>query len=381
MEPGSQCWRHSTGVRVGCGSSAVGVALRRLTLVPFALLFVAAPASPQVSGTVRAPDLDPVPVAEVLLWGHGRLLDRVLTQGNGRFGSRIPSDSVQRISIHHIGYHTEILSGPTARSPDISVVLEPRPIPLPELEVVVSRDICLQEPSQYGYDIWLAASRRYASDTAFRGGLAAGHQESGDVSVNQLGAVEAANLVPRMSRWRGARPGQTLEDRVDSEGYAWPLQSGVSLGARHLNWVYPSFEERHAYHFATAAFGERHRFHVLDTDREDVELVFCPPPGERTGLRGRLQLSGDSMFVAARWSILSEDPVEGAGGEVIFGEVRDATGQRHLVSARGSYWRHSGRGAENPDPPRYYWQVIRINTEWIVSPDSEWPDCRPRWCH
>lgn len=346
----------------------------------FSLAFVAVPASPQVSGTVRAPNVDPVPVAEVLLWGRGRLLDRVLTEGNGRFASRVPPDSVQRISIHHIGFLTEVLSGPTARSSDISVVLEPRPIPLPEIEVVVSREICSQEPSQRAYDLWVAASRRYSSDTAFRGGLAAGHQESGDVSVNRLGALRTAKLVPRMSRWRGARPGQTLEDRVETEGYAWRLQAGTSLGARHLNWVYPSFEERHAYHFATAAFGERHRFHVLDADQEDVVLVFCPPVGERAGLRGRIELSGDSMFVAARWSVLSEDPDEGAGGEVIFGEVRDATGQRHLVSARGSLWRHSGRGGEDPNPPRQYWQVVRINTEWIVSPDSEWPDCRPRWC-
>jgi hypothetical protein len=86
------------------------------------------------------------------------------------------------------------------------------------------------------------------------------------------------------------------------------------------------------------------------------------------------------MFISARWSFLTKDPDEGAGGEVVFGEVRDAAGQRHLVSSRGAYWRYATRDVLYPNIPRSYYQVVRLNTEWIISPDSELPDCRPRWC-
>jgi hypothetical protein len=357
-----------------------GTAVRTILAVILCLALDTAAVSSQVSGTVRARDVGPMSAAEVLIWGRGRLVDRLITDGDGRFQSSVPRDSVRRISIHHIGFLTEIIADPTALSSEISVVLDRLPIALPEIEVVVSRDICSEEPSQRAYDLWSAASSRYASDTALRGGLAAGHQESGDVRSDRLGEVRAAQLIPRMSRWRGAGPGQTMEDRVESEGYAWPLEPGASLGARHLHWVYPSFEERHAYHFATATFGERHRFYLMDASDEGAVLAFCPLEGERTGLRGRIELSGDSMFTAARWSVLTGDPYEGAGGEVVFGEVRDANGQRHLVASRGTYWRHSGRNVPYPNLPRSYWQLIRINTEWILSPDSEWPDCRPRWC-
>lgn len=357
-----------------------GAVVRTILAVILCLALDAAAVSPQVSGTVRARDVGPMSAAEVLIWGGGRLFDRLSTDGDGHFSSSVPRDSVRRISIHHIGFLTEIITDPTALSSEISVILDRLPFALPEIEVMVSRDTCSEEPSQRAYNLWSAASSRYASDTGLRGGLAGGHQESGDVRSDRLGEMRAARLIPRMTRWHGASAGQTLEARVEREGYAWPLAPGTSLGARHLNWVYPSFEERHAYHFATAAFGENHRFYVMDASEEGTELAFCPLDRERTGLRGRIELSGDSMFISARWSVLTEDPDEGAGGEVVFGEVRDANGQRHLVSSRGTYWRHSGRKVQYPNLPRSYWQIVRINTEWIISLDAEWPDCQPRWC-
>lgn len=332
-----------------------GAVVRTILAVTLCLGLGAAAGSAQISGTVRARGIGPMSAAEVLVWGRGRLLDRLATDGDGHFKSDVPRDSVRRISIHHVGFPTEIIADPNALSFEVSVVLDPLPIALPELEVVVSRDICSEEPSRRAHDLWSAASSRYVSDTGSRGGLAAGHQERGHVGSDRLGGVEAAQLRPRMSRWRGARADQTLEARVEREGYAWPVESRTSLGARHLNWVYPRFEERHGYHFATAEFGENHRFYLIDASEEGAELAFCPRRREGAGLRGRIKLSGDSAFLSARWSILTENPDEGAGGELVFGEVRDADGQRHLVSSRGAYWRHSGREVQYPNLPRNYY--------------------------
>jgi len=354
--------------------------MRAVPVVLLCLVLDVAAVSPQISGTVRARDVGPMSAAEVLVWRSGSLLDRLITDRDGRFASDVPRDSVRRISIHHIGFFTEVIADPAALTSEISVVLDRLPIALPEIEVVVSRDICSEEPSERARNLWSAASSRYARDTGLRGGLAAGHQERGNVRADRLGEVTAAELTPRMSRWRGARAGQTLEDRVEEGGHAWPAEPGARPEARHLHWVYPRFEERHAYHFATAEFGAHHQFYLMDASGEGAELAFCPRTRARPGLQGRINLSGDSMFISARWSILTDDPEEGVGGEVVFGEVRDAGGERHLVASRGAYWRHSGRDPLYPNMPRRYYQIVRLNTEWIISSDSEWPDCRPRWC-
>jgi hypothetical protein len=336
--------------------------------------------SSQVSGTVRARDLGPLPAAEILVWGDRRLLDRLTTDQKGFFHTDVPRPNVRRLSVHHIGFSTEIVSDPKALSSPVVVWLDRLPVPLPEVEVVVSRELCSGDPDPRARDLWSTASRRYAEDTGSRGGLVGGHLERGDVTADRVGEVTAAQLRPRMSRWRGARPGQTLEDRVARDGYAVPVQSGMSVGARHLNWIYPLFEERHAYHFSTAAFGENHRFYLVHADETGAELAFCPGSSEGSGLRGRIRLSGDSMFVSARWSVPHLNPDEAAGGEVVFGEVEDSAGQRHLVSLRGSYWRRSGGDVLYPNLPRRYYHVVRLNTEWIISKDFDWPDCRPRWC-
>lgn len=345
-----------------------------------------AEAAGQVTGAVSDDTGQPLTGAEVILWGDGRLLSRVATDRSGRFQAEVDLSDVRRLSAHFLGYQTKVVPLDAAQATDVTMALTPLPLPLPELTVVVAQDGCSEPDDPRARALWNEARSRYAADTGRRGGLVGGHIEEGDVRSDRLGEVQAGVLVPTMRRWEGGgRPStsflwELLEDRVASDGYAWRPERRLELGLRHLNWEYPAFEERHGYHFATPEFGAAHRFQILSEGSAGVELAYCGKDRDRPWLHGSLVIGSDSMFVSARWSVVTEEPNENAGGELIFAEARDANGELHLVSARGIFWRHNGSEAPYPDLPRSYHQIAIVNVEWIISLDSAMPDCRPRWC-
>lgn len=358
--------------------------MKRLLLL--AILCWCGEVAGQVSGTVTDDAGRFLAGAEVIAWGEGQLLSRVATDGRGRFMIEAAPTDVRRISIHYLGYETEIVGLDDSVAPDLSVALVPLPLALPELTVTVVQDGCSDPEDPRARALWDATRSRYASDTGRRGGLVGGHIEEGSVRSDWLGEVQAEVLVPTMRRWEGGgRPSSSflwelLEDRTAAVGYAWKSERRLELGLRHLNWEYPAFEERHGYHFATPDFGSAHRFRILSDGPSGVELAFCGKDQSRPWLRGRLLIGPDSAFVSTSWSVVTDEPNENAGGEVLFGEVRDAGGELHLVSARGVFWRHNGKEAAYPDLPRSYHQLAIVNVEWIISMDSAMPDCRPRWC-
>jgi hypothetical protein len=347
-----------------------------ISLVGGAAILDQSPALSQVSGTVQTSGSVPVADAEVLIWGSGLLLDRRLTNSDGRFLSEVSRDSIRRISVHHLGFTTVTISGPVDSSGRVSAVLQALPAPLPEIEVV-ARDLCAGEPNARARELWSNARRRYAQDTGKRGGLAGGRQERGYVQPARIGTMRGVPTTPRMTRWRGEVDENGLARRLEQEGYAWRRRPGSSLGSRYGWWAYPEFDARHGYHFATSGFGDRHDFYLVGEDEQGFEIAFCPRGRGSSGLRGRILISDDSRFTLARWSVRAANPDELAGGEIVFGEVLDAEGSAHLVAARGVFWREVGE--DHPRERRYY-QEMRLNTDWIISQGAEWPDCRPKWC-
>ena len=84
--------------------------------------------------------------------------------------------------------------------------------------------------------------------------------------------------------------------------------------------------------------------------------------------------------MSVRWAARTDDPDEGAGGEVLFSEAYDALGGRHLVAGRGVFWRNDGRKPLYPNIPKDFYQLILVNADWVISTNDIAPDCEPRPC-
>jgi len=338
----------------------------------------------QLSGRVLTDAGSPLPNAVIQIWGSAELMADLETDRSGRFVSDLPLERVRRASIHHLGYGVEIVGVDQFRVGPVEVVMHGLPVALPMLEVTITSDICAESEDSGARQVWEAARRRYSAETRYRGGAAETRGSFGHVRAESVGRFQLAHQQRQgWQAWVGATddssPGRyrVIERIIAERGYAWGQRS-ASVGRRVLNWVYPLLEGRHAYHFATPEFGRGHAFHVVAVSSSHTELAFCPKSASQASIQGRLVIASDSTFLSARWTFVTDAPIEGAGGEVLFGEATDSEGEVHLVSARGIFWRHDG------EPPMYegisktYVQLVRVTDQWRVSVDAHMPDVSDR---
>jgi hypothetical protein len=358
---------------------------RMITGISLALSLVwSADLSAQVAGQVRTDDGSALPGAEVVFWGGGQVLAEDVTDPAGRFEVALEPAEVRRISVHYVGFGTEIVAGEQLSGDPLDIRLSALPISLPEVAVLLTRDICNEPEDPAARALWESARQSYQKDTGVRGGLAWGRGLETDVRGDRLGDYGDSRLVGWGRGWGMWPSGEgrirpSLEESVVEFGYAWrPGLSTSGTERRHLNWSYPEFEQRHAYHFVTDTFGARHTFHLLEEGSS--EIAFCPIERSQAWLQGRLSLGADGSFVSLRWAVRTSDPQEGAGGEVLFMDAHDVAGGRHLVSGRGVFWRHDGRKPLYPDVPRDYYQLILVNSGWKISTNEIRPDCAARTC-
>lgn len=352
--------------------------LRSVVLI--GLMIMGLEASAQVTGHVEDDLGQPMPNAIVAVIGHDRLLDEVATDRTGVFLSDVRLPDVRRLSVHYIGYATSVLDASTLRAEGVRVVMDPLPVRLPGIVAHITRDVCSERDDPRARALWEAAKSRYSDETAWRGGAISGLGQASYVRSDALGSYDPKELIPMTSGWAGAAEGPYplhLETQIEQPGYAWSRseddRKSIATARRHLNWAYPEFERRHAYHFATLTFSERHTLHLIGDSPGGTEIVYCPLPRDGAEMRGRLTIAQDTTFAEARWSIQTDDPFEDASGEIVFADAFDAAGARHLVSARGTFWRHNGRAAPYPDLPRSYTQIVRVAREWVICTDSRAP--------
>lgn len=316
----------------------------------------------------------PIPGALVEIMGEGRQLGWVTAGADGRV--EVPAESwseARRLNIRHIGYQPHILA--IGAVPDDGVVrIQPRAVRISGLEVVASSTSCPVQDDPAARAIWAQVADQYADDTGTRDVEGQWLAERGPVRETELFESDPDRLQRGHYGWIGGTSGAEayqrplLESVVENDGYAWEPSLGRS-SRRHLNWAYPELEGRHAYHFATSAFGARHDMAVAERGAGWVSLVFCPKEEGRDGasIFGRLTMSDDGWFLSAEWLVDTEDPDEGAGGEVTFMTVEEQASQKpHLLAARGLFFRHNGRPAPYPDLPRDYYRELRIYLDWQV---------------
>ncbi len=327
--------------------------------------------------------LGPIPAVQVELWGRAVHLGSVTSDADGRFtiGAALMRELV-RVSLHHLGFRTQILQTEALLASD-SVVLSPLPVELNGLSVVVEGCSCPRDDEVEARAVWEGARRRYQTSTGFRGGAIRYFGSIGPVRETELFSIDQERMALLVTKWTGsAWPPEAgmfplLEGLVRQLGYAWHR---VSSRLRYLNWTYPELDGRHAYHFATDAFGGLHTFHVLSRRNDQVVLGFCPLRGsDMPTVTGTLTVVPGGGLLEAEWSFDTPEPDEEAGGRVVFVDFMDGTSSRpHLVAGRGIFFRHNGKPAPFPDLPRSYLRDARISVNWAISPGSEMPALPPR---
>lgn len=345
--------------------------MRRTTV---GMLWLVWPAALAAQVDVRVVGNDgPISAVRVDVWGTAELLATLTTDADGR----VRVDSLQfrdsrRLSFSHLMYRTRIL--PSSLLEDGTVIeLEARALEVEGITVLVDARSCPQPDDPEARRRWRVASSGYSSVTGYQESFARTLSAVGMVRSTELFDVPVERLQPASS-WRTAATWPTepgtyplLEARVETDGYVW--ERGLTTGSRHLNWAYPTFEGRHAYHFATETFGGLHSFFLVAEDQGVSTIGFCPGPA-LTGLpsiRGTIVLSEVEGLLSAEWRFQSPKPDEEAGGEVLFATyVGSVGGDAHLMAARGLFYRHNGKDPPYPDLPRDYFRVIHVYTEWRV---------------
>ena len=167
-----------------------------------------------------------------------------------------------------------------------------------------------------------------------------------------------------------------LDERVVTEGYAWPpLVIAGTTGARSLSWLYPGLEGAYAHHFAGEVFGSLHDFSVVHESEDEVTLAFCPN-GRGTGatIRGSIRLVPGEALLAADWRFETSGPDEGAGGAVTFAAYGEGPGlPPHLVAAEGYFYRYRSLNPPYPDMPKSYARFGARSIRWKIHATGERP--------
>lgn len=339
------------------------------------LLVSARPASAQVMLTIVDGSGAPVPAVSVHVLGTAEIIQELYSGTDGTVVIDTPRwPDVRRLSMSHLGFRTRILQA-DALPVDGTVLIEPQPLGIEGFEVEARGELCPILPDPAAREVWQEVAARYAADTGRRRLVGTSLRGAGPVREPYLYRVDSDGLertedriAPGVYRPGFAR-GEPLERRIEEEGYAWEPPP-VTYGVRTLAWEYPRLESTHAYHFATEAFGRLHDFALVGERYGRTTLVFCPRRADRDdGLRGLLEVVPGTRFVHAEWIFRTDEPREGAGGEVVFQTYHEGRTRRpHLLAWRGIFFRHSGHTPPYPELGRDYFREVRDEMEWRVLP-------------
>lgn len=315
----------------------------------------------------------PVPAVRVDVWGTAELLGTVSTDARGH--STVGADQwdrARRISLSHLGYQTLILSTSLIESGS-AIALEPRATEIAGVSVLVDARGCPQPDDPEARRRWELARSGYSAQTGYQASFVRELRLEGSVREPELFDLPIERMRPTNS-WRTeatwpTEPGTypLLEGVVENAGYVW--ERGSSSNPRDLNWAYPRFEGRHAYHFGTDLFGRLHTFFMVRETEGRTTVGFCSAPQRSSlpSMHGTIVLDELEGLLSAEWRFASSDPDEGAGGEVLFASYPDSTGREsHLMAARGLFFRHNGKEPPYPDLPRDYYRSLHLYTAWSV---------------
>jgi len=329
-----------------------------------AALAVPSVAAAQVSGRVVDSFNQPLSGVEVVAWGTGEVLGRVVSDSVGEFSFDVSAFEVRRISALHQGAPSTFVH---EIQPPLLVTVATAPVELAGIDVTVEPVQCSAVDDPAARASLVAAAGEFSPQTGFRGLGWSHHERSSTSPAIMLPADEAwrfQGVHAQVGSTKQRTPGRSLlfESRVDSIGYAPYRQlEGLSSG-----WPFPALHGSDAYHFATPTFTARHKFWLESTEGSRDTIAFCPVRGG-DAIRGRLYLV-DGEFESAEWTFISEEGSElGGGGSVRFASVRDQWGALHLLAESGTRWRTA------PNRPGYFVVIATQYDDWQISESDERP--------
>jgi hypothetical protein len=123
--------------------------------------------------------------------------------------------------------------------------------------------------------------------------------------------------------------------RVLGNGYAVPFR-GLRQPRFDL-YEYPWLDSFFAGHFLDSVFATLHTFGF--ESHHPLVLRFCPQDRARPSIQGTLEFDADSALARVTWVFLTDDPVEHAGGEVLFSRPDTNDPSRTIYPVIGLFWR------------------------------------------
>jgi hypothetical protein len=182
--------------------------------------------------------------------------------------------------------------------------------------------------------LWERAAYRYANGALMPSLWAEALRGAATVGPDSFGAMDTTRAVRDTIAGSGRRPVPATRDRF----YAQPPLFGTE---RSFLWDYPLLESVQAWHFGDVLFGELNHFQLAPRDVGELVVEFCSRQDRRPYIAGRLYLGADTTMLKAEWRIVTSDPAERAGGEVVF--MPPAPGAP-LLAASGHFWRAKASG-------------------------------------
>ena len=336
----------------------------------FTLLFLCVLVQPsgelfaQVSGTVKTSGGDPVSGVTIEAWSQTRRIAAVLSETDGRF--RFSGDveaSIFLLRAAGLGFErAELIIEDEVK--EYHFVLTEDPLVIDGLVVITNQEFCeFQQGDVSAERLWEQARLRYSGlmDTL---GIASYLAEADTVvSITELGTLQLPDL-NLSQRGSSSLLRFSWTRRISRQGYAFSTRAtdGVKV---YQSWVYPPLEADFAPHFIDELFGERHYLRILDESPEGWRVSFCPKDDDYPSISGIIALAPDTTFATIRWSFDTPEPIENAGGSILFSPVSPGDSALYLLPREAITWKSL--------PDGYYLQKYQRYEAWHVAPGDSVP--------
>lgn len=302
---------------------------------------------------------------------RGRLLGGRITGEDGAFAfdlSDLAPTATVLLRANRLGYRMLERRIDPRSGEEHRLRLEEEPIAIRELVVESEGLGCRIEDQEAARNLWRAMRRRYVGPMDTVGIATYLSEEQALVDRGEIGPLEPP-ADKKAQRGSSSQLRFSWGRRVRRSGYAFPVRR-TEMGRSFDSWSYAPLQADFAPHFVGSAFGDLHRFRLVDRGTFGWVIEFCPEEPERPSIVGSLRLAPDTTLLEAEWLFRTEDPQEEAGGHAIFPPATDSAGGNYPLPRESIFWRRLPTGDFQEIHQRY--------EDWIVAQGDTVPFLPPR---
>lgn len=341
----------------------------KVLMLAACLVLLPAVLSAQITGTVSSSSGHALQGAAVEAWMGGQRVAATFSDRDGRFTlSDTFSSGADELRVRALGFQTRTVTLQEGVA-TYDIVLVAEPLMLDGLQVVMEGDICSRSDDPTARGLWERARSHYQqgldtlgiatylaeSDTIVR------REDIGPLALPELALSQRSSASIQRFSW---------DRRIERDGYAFKVQR-TDGAAAFESWVYAPLEADVTSHFVSDLFGDLHKFVDPIEDAEGWTITFCPKHDGDPDIRGTVALAPDTTLTRVEWSFLTPDPVERAGGRVIFPPLERGAGLAYPLPSEALIWRQV--------PDGRYFQRYQRYEEWRVVPGDSVPQLPLRY--